>query len=356
MTDRRDLRRLAGLLLAALLVLGACGSDDTSASDGDTAPENTATDDTAGDDTETAADDPAGDAEDVEADDPAGDAGPELAEPEADIAAARHCLDEGSGDAGAVLLVPGTGLTAADSYGPTLAPALVSAGYVVCTVDLVDTATGDIQRSAERVVAALRSMADEGHDDIALVGFSQGALASRWALTWWPDVRARVADFVSISGPHGGAAGAAPLCAEGCAAALHQLIPGSAFLTALDAAWEALDDSPSVTLLGSDADTVVSVAEAAIGDTTPIRVQDVCPDRAVDHVALLAEPVVHALVLDALAEDGPADPARLAADVCDGEPVAAEGWDPVAVTGASFGVILGATPEAAEPPLAAYAS
>jgi pimeloyl-ACP methyl ester carboxylesterase len=349
MTDRRVLRRLAAALMAMMLVLAGCGDDDGDDSAVD--PETTTTE------TTEASTDDGGDESDGEDEDEAEEpAGPELSEDPADLDAAFACLDEGSGDAGAVLLVPGTGLTSEGSYAATLAPALAADGFAVCTVDLVDTATGDIQRSAEYVVAALRSMAADGHEEIALVGFSQGAVASRWAITWWDDVRALVTDLVSISGPHGGAAGAAPLCAAGCAAALHQMTPGSAFLTALDEAWAALDDTPPLTLIGSDADTVVSVAEAAVGDQAPIRVQEICPDRATDHVALLAEPVVHALLLDALTNDGPADPGRIDATVCDGESLAADGWDPLEVTNASFGVILGATPVTEEPPLAAYAS
>ena len=252
-----------------------------------------------------------------------------------------------------MLLVPGTGLGSEENWGLTLGAWLPAEGYDTCRIDLFEMATGDIQISAEYVVGALRTMAENGYDEIAVVGFSQGVLAARWALTWWPDVREPVVDLIGIAGPSGGAAATAQLCTGmPCAAALHQMTAGSDFLVALDGAWSDVSGIPA-TLIASATDTVVQVEEVdAVAGGEFILIQDLCPDREVDHVALVADGVVSAIVIDALANDGAASADRLSDDVCDSTTIAADGWDAQAVNDGAFGAILGATPIEAEPALA----
>jgi triacylglycerol lipase len=344
----KALAKAASLVIASALLLASCGDDDDPASTasptsdpGTTLPAEPGPDDSGTDDS-----------------DPAGDpAGIELSEPAADLAAALTCPETREHpEVPGVLLVPGTGLGSEENWGLTLGASLPAEGYDTCTVDLLESATGDIQRSAEYVVAAIRAMSDAGYDEISIVAFSQGVLASRWALAWWPDVRDPVVDLVGIAGPSGGAAATAQLCAATpCAAALQQMTAGSEFLAALDRQWAGVDGI-EVTLIASTTDTVISVDEVdAVDGATLVVVQDVCPEREVDHVPLVADGVVSAIVLDALGNDGTASSDRLDAGVCDAPSVAADGWDPQAVNDAAFGVIVTATAIDAEPPLAPYA-
>ena len=332
--------RGVAVLAALLLVLASCGDDDTDdASDPSSDPDPETVDETDGDDTA----------------DPVAVA---LSEPGDVLAASLSCPDERRHpEVPGVLLVPGTGLGSEDAFSLTLVPALEAEGHDVCTVDLVDSATGDITRSAEHVVAAIRTMNDQGYDEVAVVGFSQGVLAARWALTFWPDVREPVTDLVGVAGPSGGAATTAPLCADApCAAALHQMTAGSAFLTALDDAWPDLD-SIAVTLIASDSDTVVAVDEVdAVPGANLVLVQDVCEAREVDHVAMLADAVVFEVILDAVSNDGTASAERIDSEVCGGTDIGADGWDADAVNDAAFGVILTAAVVEDEPPLPAYAA
>ncbi len=337
--------KACAILLASLLLLAACGGDDDSASTTSSTSDPGTTESTAPEPEESEAEDDPADAEIVE-----------LSVSASDLAAALTCPDEREHpEVPGVLLVPGTGLGSEENWALTLGGFLPAEGYDTCRVDLFETATGDIQVSAEFVVGALRAMAADGYDEIAVVGFSQGVLASRWALTWFPDVAPSVVDLIGIAGPSGGAAATAQLCTGmPCAAALHQMTAGSAFLNALDAAWPSVEGIP-VTLIGSNSDTVVQVAEVdAVPGAEMILIQDVCPDREVDHVPLVADGVVAAIVLDALGDPGAASADRLPADVCDSTGIAADGWDAQAVNDGAFGAILGATPIDAEPPLAAY--
>jgi triacylglycerol lipase len=345
---RRSRSRVLALLVAASVVLASCGDDDETS---DPAP-------TTSDPGTIPSDDL--DSDDVDGSDSDAITGPvdvELSEPAAALAAAVSCPPEREHpEAPGVLLIPGTGLGSEGSWSLTMGAALPGERFDTCTVDLVDTATGDIQRSAEYVVAAIRSMVDDGYDQIAVVGFSQGVLAARWALTWWPDVREPVVDLIGIAGPSGGAAATVPLCAEACAAALHQMTAGSDFLTALDAAWSG-GTRPAVTLIASTTDTVIALEEVdAIDGATLVVVQDICPDREVDHVEMLADGVVFAIVLDALGNAGPGSADRLDAGVCDSTGIGADTWDASAVSDGAFGVILTAPMVPDEPPLASYAS
>jgi triacylglycerol lipase len=345
---RRSRSRVLALLVAASVVLASCGDDDETS---DPAP-------TTSDPGTRPSDDP--DPVDEEGSDSDSTTGPgdiELSEPAAVLAAALSCPTERQHpEAPGVLLVPGTGLGSEGSWALTMGVALPDEGYDVCMVDLFEAATGDIQISAEYVVAAIRSMVSDGYDQIAVVGFSQGVLAARWALTWWPDVREPVVDLIGIAGPSGGAAATAPLCAEACAAALHQMTAGSDFLTALDAAWPGVT-GPAVTLIASTTDTVIALEEVdAVTGATLVVVQDICPDREVDHVEMLADGVVFAIVLDALGNAGPASADRLDTGVCDSTGIGADTWDASAVSDGAFGVILTAPMVPDEPPVAVYAT
>src|SRR5205085_3978781 len=74
----------------------------------------------------------------------------------------------------AVLLVHGTGTNPQDTWGWSYVPALRSAGFRTCTVQLPDHALGDIQTASEYVVYAIRRIASLTGRKVDVIGRSQG--------------------------------------------------------------------------------------------------------------------------------------------------------------------------------------
>lgn len=90
-----------------------------------------------------------------------------------------------------------------------------------------------MQTPAEYVVQAIRTVYARVGRRIAILGGSQGASLPRWALRFWPDTRAMVADEIGLGGSNHGGRGVAYLCLPdtavrlgvGCAPALWQQTP-----------------------------------------------------------------------------------------------------------------------------------
>lgn len=102
----------------------------------------------------------------------------------------------------------------------------------VTAVDLrPNTGSAPLERLGAQVDAAAQEALSRSADGrLDLVGFSMGALVSRWWLQRGGG-RGRVRSFVSISGPHQGTLGAWALPLAG----VRQMRPGSAFLRELAA-------------------------------------------------------------------------------------------------------------------------
>ncbi|MGV9315406.1 esterase/lipase family protein [Streptomyces sp. NPDC003691] len=246
---------------------------------------------------------------------------PALSVPADRLAAALDCPSGFGGSAkDPVLLVHGTGVDAGLNWGWNYAPALRGLGYDVCTVDLPGRSLTDIQESAEYVVHALATMRAATGRKVDAIGHSQGGLQLRWALTYWPSLRESVDDVVSLGTPEYGAAAGDPACVLSCAPALHQMRPGSAFLTALNSG----DPTPggvSYTAVYTRDDLVVTPYRTSVRQgARNIKVQDVCGVRLVTHIGLVYDSVTFRLVRDALDRPGPADPARLPTGACTAAP------------------------------------
>lgn len=248
--------------------------------------------------------------------------GPPLLTPTAMLAAALRCHDTPH-PAGhePVLLVHGITQTGPEAWDWNYVPALTNAGFDVCTVDLLDRALADIQTSTEHVVYAVRQMRDRYRSKVDILGFSEGALASRWAIKFWPDVRNSVDDMVGLAALYHGTALGNIGCAKGsCVPALWQFPIGSNFIKALNAN----DETPgnvSYTSIYTLTDNIVfpqvpkSVSEQG-GGATNVPIQSICPIRVVDHVGATADAVAYAVVLDAFTYPGPADPSGIDRSVC----------------------------------------
>jgi alpha-beta hydrolase superfamily lysophospholipase len=132
---------------------------------------------------------------------PAGDSGPPLLTDPVALDTAWSCPD-GLTHPGrpVVLLVHGTATTAEESWTGGLGHVLPAAGFDWCMVQLPGRSLVDIQVSSEYVVAAVRAIHRRTGGQVSLVGHSQGALQIRWAVRWWPDVRAVVDDLFSLAG------------------------------------------------------------------------------------------------------------------------------------------------------------
>ena len=288
---------------------------------------------------------------------------PALSVPADVAAAALHCPAPVRAGRSPVLLVHGTFTNDDESWSWGYGRALPRLGYDTCTVTLPDRSMGDIQVSAEYVVAAVRALAAATGSRVHVVTHSQGGLEARWAARWWASVRDQVDDLVMLASPNHGTSVAAGQALTGLSCpACWQMRPGSAFLTALNAG----DETPgevSYTSLFSLTDAVVPQLPppptSAVDGAANILLQDVCPGRPVDHMTFLGDAVVFALVVDALGHPGPADPARLSPLACLQTllPGAApSGLAAMALREATGSTVPQGFLTTAEPPLAPYAT
>ena len=254
-------------------------------------------------------------------------AGPALSVPQAALDESLSCIGEPARSTQpTVLLVHGTAETGALEWTWNYLPALTALDRTVCLIELPDAGMGDIQDSAEYLVAAIRKLHAQSGRRIQIVGHSQGGMIPRFALKYWPDTRAMVEDLVGLASSNHGTLESVVTCNLGCAPSFWQQATGSQFITALNEGGETfvgIDYSTIYTRLDEvvvpnlDEANGSSALRPASASVVNIATQDVCPGNAGEHLALGSyDPVAWALVQDALTNPGPADSARVPLTVC----------------------------------------
>lgn len=215
-----------------------------------------------------------------------------------------------------VLLTPAFS-TGAQSYGFNYRRQLPALGITTCTLTLPDGGYGDLQRAAEYNVLAIRKMAAASGRKVVLIGHQHGALNGLWALKFWPDLAAQVSDYIAMATPFNGTTNAAQLCASTrrCPASYWQIAAGSHYLAALAGP---LPVGPAYTSITTQYDELIVPQPSAsrLAGARNIVLQDLCPGRPIEHFTILADNLTYRLILDALENPGPSDPARIPGNVC----------------------------------------
>jgi triacylglycerol lipase len=287
--------------------------------------------------------------------------GPRLRAPERQLDPAVTCHGRiGPGTRTPVLLVHGTGVTSEENW-RTYVPWLLGTGRGVCTVELVRRGTVDLQRSVERVVHGVRTVAARHRGRIDVVGHSQGGTQLVYAIKFWPDLARLVDDYVGLAPLVNKSLFGDLRCQTPCGEPIQQTRSGSrwmrSFLT------HPLPAGPSYTTIASRYDEVVVPAPESshLAGARNIVLQDVCgPQKYVDHYLFAVDGTTSDIVLDALDHPGPADPARLPADSC--QRAYPRGVSPLLVAETGAGAGLGMVEHSGddgpnvteEPPLRCY--
>ncbi|MHB8694432.1 MAG: lipase family alpha/beta hydrolase [Solirubrobacteraceae bacterium] len=295
--------------------------------------------------------------------------GPPLTVGEHQLAAALTCSPTvGHSAAEPVLLVPGTGMTFQAFYAWNWANELTRLGIPWCGVSPPYRQLGDTQVAGEYDVYAIRTLYHRsGNRKIAIIGHSQGGMQPRWALRFWPDTRAMVADDIGIAPDNQGTANGRTIvdsCSPlgECPLNFWQAATGSHFIAALNSGRQ-MFDGIDYTVIYSTSDSVVLPGDTPLsgpGSYRRIALQSICPADVSTHFQDgSTDPVGFALALDAITHPGPANPSRIPASVC------AEGLIPgLTPAAATIGAVqagasvieaaAGAPLSRAEPPLACY--
>jgi pimeloyl-ACP methyl ester carboxylesterase len=255
--------------------------------------------------------------------------GPPLSVPKATLAKSLMCSGNTERSRrGVVLFVHGTTMTPGENFEWNWGRAMTQLGRPYCMVALPNRAMSDAQISAEYVVHAVRYIHRASGRKVDVVGHSQGGLVPRFALRFWPDIRAMVDDYIGFGATNHGSYAVNALCPPvvGCAPSLWQQTADSEFTRAANSGQETFAGiSYTNVYTRTDEfvrpaldDTGTSSLHTGDGWITNVAIQDVCPlDVASEHIAVgTYDPVAYALAMDALDHDGPADPARIARSVC----------------------------------------
>jgi len=221
-----------------------------------------------------------------------------------------------------LMLVSGTFGTGAEFY-MMVSAALKVTKRPICYVNFPYRTTGDIQIGAQYLVSGIRRMAAMYGKPIGVFGVSQGGLLPRWALTYWPSLRAKVSDVIAVAGTqHGTTLGLGTCSAMNpCQAAGWQQRARSNLLKAINAEPDESVGPTSWTTVRSATDEVVQPQTgphptSSLKGAANILIQDVCLGRNVSHVGLALDSVTFAAAEDALTYKGPASVKRLPKDVC----------------------------------------
>lgn len=252
--------------------------------------------------------------------------GPRLTVPQPELQAALKCpIDPANAATTPVMFVTGTGATGDQGY-LIGQGAFQASGHPVCYVNFPDFTTADIQISVQYLVYGLRAEFAMAHRRVAVIGISQGGLLPRFALTYWPDLRAKVSDVVAAAGTqHGTVLGS---CSPGspCPPAGWQQMRGSHLLRALNSRPDETPGNVSYTTVRSLTDGTVQPQggkhpTSVLGGASNILIQGICPGRTTTHIGTAVDSVTFAAFADAIAHNGKgkaggANPSRFPADVC----------------------------------------
>ena len=307
---------------------------------------------------------------------PAGATDPPLRTSAAKLNAALHCqVSVRDAKREPVLLIHGTGGGGKEEWVTPVdfRESVSDAGYPVCYVELPDRALTDVQTSAEYVVNAIRRVRRMAGRPIALYGHSQGGLLVRWVLTYWPSLRSKVADAVSVAGTQHGTNGAAAapfldsLCqpSAGCPPAFWQQGLRSNLEKALNNGRDETPGRTAWTTVRTTGDDVVQPQTgahptSALRGASNILIQKICPGRPTNHIKAAYDSVSFAALIDALRHKGAARPSRFSAKVCS-HPYAPGLSGPivdaldVAALPTILARVLAYPPAKSEPPLRGYA-
>lgn len=265
-----------------------------------------------------------------------------------------------------VLLESATGVNSDQNYAWNYERAFRANGIPYCTTNQPGadaTNLGDIQVRGQYIVYAIRQMHAMSGRRIAVMGHSQGGMVMRWALRFWPDTRPMVEDVVGMAGSNHGTT-LADSNEPGQPANLQQAA-NSNFTQALNSYQETFAGI-DYTEIYTHTDEVVKPNDDSSGSSsvhgpgriTNIAIQEICPAAASEHLIIgTTDPIAYALFIDALANDGPADPSRISPLVCATQ--FQPGFDPVTGPGdaiaAAVALEMADYPEVnSEPPLACY--
>jgi triacylglycerol lipase len=200
---------------------------------------------------------------------------------------------------GPVLLVPGYGgQTGALSV---LATRIRATGREATVVRLPGNGTGDLNADAAVLSGAVTRALDGGAPSVDVIGYSAGGVV---VLLWarHDDGPGKARRVITLGSPYHGAdiaAGAEGFVPGACPRACQQLVPGSRLLTGLTAA--PVPPRPRWMSLWTTDDQVVTPPESArLAGAINVPVQSVCPGERISHSQLPTNPVVTAIVLQAI--------------------------------------------------------
>jgi triacylglycerol lipase len=215
---------------------------------------------------------------------------------------------------GPVLLVPGYGgQTGSLSQ---LAARIRATGRQATVVGMPGNGTGDLNADASVLNEAVTRALDGGAPSVDIIGYSAGGVV---ALLWarQDDGAGKARRVITLGSPYHGAsiaAGAEGFVPGACPTACQQLVPGSSLLAGLDAA-----PAPArprwMSLWTTDDQTVTPPGSARLAGAINVPIQSVCPGERISHSQLPSNPVVTAIVLQAIGS-GPLRPPTSA--VCAG--------------------------------------
>ena len=106
-----------------------------------------------------------------------------------------------------VLLVPATGVNSDQNFSWNYENLFTQQGIPFCTSDqpgMRNSNQTDIQLRGQYLTYAIRAVHRKADRKIAIVGHSQGGMAMRWPLRFWPDTRDMVDDVIGFAGTNHG--------------------------------------------------------------------------------------------------------------------------------------------------------
>jgi pimeloyl-ACP methyl ester carboxylesterase len=200
---------------------------------------------------------------------------------------------------GPVLLVPGYGGNTSSLS--VLAGRIRSTGRQATVVTLPGNGTGSLVTDASVLNAAVNQALRGGAPSVDVIGYSAGGVAALlWARTDGGPHKAR--RVVTLGAPFHGAqiASAAEAFVPGaCPVACQQLVPGSTLLSQLGTA--GVPARPRWLSLWSTNDQTVTPPDSArLAGAVDVPIQSVCPAQQISHSELPTNPVVTAIVLQAI--------------------------------------------------------